>query len=192
MIRRFGIERLLQKVRRFRQDDQGVGAIEFALLFPLLLVVYLTAVEITIGLSVAKRATSSASTVADLVTQQDKVSKSFLTTMGDVAKSIFVPYGNGSMTLKLTGITIDASSKATVAWSWANDGTRPYVPNSPATVPTGMVAPSTFLVRSELSIPHELMIYLPAFSGWQVKKLNISREYYYRQRVGNNIACTDC
>lgn len=192
MMRRPGIDRFRRLIGRFRRSEDGLGAVEFALLFPLLLVVYLTAVEITIGLSVAKRATNSASTVADLISQQDKVSKTVLTTMGDVAKSIFVPYGTTGMTLKITGISIDAASKATVAWSWANDGTRPYVTNSTATIPSAMVAPSTFMIRAELSIPHQLMLYLPAFSGWQIKQLNIAREYYYRQRVGSAIVCTDC
>ena len=184
--------RLSRLVGRFRRDERGVGAVEFALLVPMLLVVYLTALELTLGISVAKRATSSASTVADLVTQQDKVNKAFLTTMGDVAKSIFVPYGTAGLKLKLTGIAIDAAGKATVAWSWANDGTKPYVVNSAATVPTAMISPSTFLVRSELSVPHELVMYLPNFSGSDIKNITIAREYYYRQRIGTTIACTDC
>ncbi len=184
--------RFSQLAARLRRDEAGVGAVEFALLMPMLLVVYLMAFELTIGISVAKRATNSASTVADLVTQQDKVSKSFLNTMGDVAASIFVPYGSSSLKLKITGISIDASSNAKIAWSWANDGTKPYVTNSAATVPAAMISPNTFLVRSELSIPHKLVMYLPGMSDTEVNTITIAREYYYRQRVGSGISCTDC
>lgn len=184
--------RLAVLFSRLHRNEDGMGAVEFALLVPMLLVVYLTAFELTIGFSVAKRATSSASTVADLITQKEKVSKAYLATMGDVAKSIFVPYNSDGLTLKITGIAIDASSKAKVAWSWANNGTTPYVVNSTATVPTAMISPSTFLVRSELSIPHELVMYLPDFEGSNIKNISIAREYYYRQRVGDGIACTDC
>lgn len=179
-------------VGRLRRDQSGVGAIEFALLFPMLVLVYLTCFELTVGFSVAKRATSSASTVADLVTQQSTVSKTFLNTMSDVSKSIFVPYPTTGFVLKVTGIKVNTAGQATVAWSWKNDGTRPYTNGATVTLPSAMATPDTFLVRSELSIPHELLMYMPDFTGAQIKNITIRREYYYRQRVGTDISCSDC
>ena len=40
-------------LRRFARDQRGVGAIEFAILFPVLLMLYLGAFELTVGLSVS-------------------------------------------------------------------------------------------------------------------------------------------
>ena len=39
-------------LRRFARDERGIGAIEFAILFPVLLMLYLGAFELTIALSV--------------------------------------------------------------------------------------------------------------------------------------------
>ena len=75
---RSAIARLKTLSRRFAGDRDGMGAIEFAILFPILVMLYVGAFEITIGLSVSKRASRAAATVADVVTQQQTVTKSWL------------------------------------------------------------------------------------------------------------------
>src|SRR6478752_9995530 len=83
---------LTEQMRRFAADVRGIGGVEFALIAPLLLFLYITSFELTIGLSVSKRVTRTASTVADLVTQQAKVTTSDLQQMTSVANAIFTPY----------------------------------------------------------------------------------------------------
>lgn len=179
-------------LRRFARDRQGVGAIEFAILFPVLLMLYLGAFELTIGLNVSKRTSRSAGSIADIVSQQSSVTKSVLATMPSVAGAIFAPYVTTGLTLKITGVAVDASGKATVAWSWAQDGTRPYPSGTAVTVPSNMNQASTFLVRSELAIPYQLLTFGASFLPSGSNQITISRQYYYRQRVGTSISCSDC
>ena len=179
-------------LRRFARDQRGVGAIEFAILFPVLLMLYLGAFELTVGLNVSKRASRSAGSVADIVSQQSSISKSVLAGMPSVASAIFAPYTTTGLTLKITGIAIDANGKATIAWSWAQDGTRPYPSGTVITVPSNMNQASTFLVRSELAIPYQLISFGTDFLPSGTNQITISRQYYYRQRVGNSISCSDC
>jgi len=179
-------------LRRFVRDKDGVGAIEFAILFPVLLMLYLGAFELTVGLNASKRASRSAGSIADIISQQTSVTKSVLAGMPSVAGAIFAPYSTTGLTLKVTGIAIDTTGKATVAWSWAQDGTRPYTPGSTVTVPANMNQASTFLVRSELALPYQLLSFGANFLPSGTNQITISRQYYYRQRVGNSISCSDC
>ena len=179
-------------LRRFARDERGVGAIEFAILFPVLVMLYLGAFELTVGLNASKRASHSAGSIADIVSQQSTITKSVLATMPSVAGAIFAPYGTTGLTLKITGIAIDTTGKATVAWSWAQDGTRPYTAGSTVTVPANMNQASTFLVRSELALPYQLLSFGANFLPSGTNQITISRQYYYRQRVGNSISCSDC
>ncbi|ENN84566.1 hypothetical protein RHSP_73273 [Rhizobium freirei PRF 81] len=179
-------------LRRFARDRRGVGAIEFAILFPVLLLLYLGAFQLTVGLNVSKRASRSAGSIADIVSQQTSVSKSILATMPSVAGAIFAPYVTTSLTLKITGIAVDASGKATVAWSWAQDGTTPYASGTVVTVPSNMNQASTFLVRSELAIPYQLMNFGTNFLPNGTSQITIGRQFYYRQRAGTSITCSDC
>jgi Flp pilus assembly protein TadG len=178
---------------RLGRDKRGIGAIEFAILAPVLLLLYLGALETTVALSVAKRASRASGSIADIVTQQSSVTKSFLATMPSVANAIFAPFGTTGLTLKITGIAIDSTSKATVAWSWAQDGSTPYVANSVASgVPADMSTASSFLVRTELSIPYQLLSFGPDFLPSGTNTITISKEYFYRQRTGSSISCSDC
>lgn len=183
--------RLRSLLRRLYRDEKGVGAIEFAILFPILVMLYVGAFEITIGLSMSKRATRAAGAIADIVTQQKNVTKSWLADMPSVASAMFVPYGTTGMTVKITGITIDASSNPTVTWSWAQDNSRPYTVNSAVTVPTDMKKASSFLIRTELTVPYQLFLFAPNLMP-NSSTITISRTYFYRQRQGDNVLCGDC
>lgn len=182
-----------QLARRLVHDKGGVGAIEFAILVPVLLLLYLGALQTTVALSVAQRASRAAGTIADITTQQSSVTKSFLATMPSVANAIFVPYTITGMTVKITGIQIDASSKATVLWSWEQDGTTAYTAGSAVTgVPADMNKPTSFLVRTELGVPYKLISFGPDFLPTGMNSITMQRQYFYRQRTGTSITCGDC
>ncbi|MEV4607753.1 pilus assembly protein [Neorhizobium sp. LMR1-1-1.1] len=183
---------LTEQMRRFAADVRGIGGVEFALIAPLLLFLYITSFELTIGLSVSKRVTRTASTVADLVTQQAKVTTSDLQQMTSVANAIFTPYQPQNLKMKITGVTIDGSSNPTVAWSWAQDGSRPYSNGSAVNVPTDMRSASTFLVRAEVSVTHQLLMFMPGLMPSSLQTITLNREFYYRQRVGTSITCDGC
>lgn len=179
-------------LRRFLSERDGIGGVEFALLAPVLIVLYLCAFELMTGFSVSKKVTMAASTVADLVSRTDKVSKADLLGMIDVTNAVFAPYGVDNLSLKITGVSIDSAKQAKVAWSWSNSGAAPYAVGATVAVPDDMLSEETFLIRSELSVDHELLMYLPALSGSEIKEITIRREFFFRQRINTDITCTDC
>ena len=183
---------LCAPLRRFARDERGIGAIEFAILFPVLLMLYLGAFELTIALSVEKRASRSAGSIADILTQQSSVTKSSLAEMPSVAGAIFAPYATTGLTLKITGVAIDSGSNATVAWSWEQDGSKPYSTGSAVTVPSNIGQAGSFLVRTELAIPYQLISFGSDFLPAGSSQITISRQYFYRPRTGSSVACTDC
>ncbi|MDH4441010.1 MAG: pilus assembly protein [Rhizobium sp.] len=184
--------RLWIGVRDIFRDRQGVGGVEFALVAPMLLVLYLMSFELTIGFSAAKKTSMASSTIADIVAREEKVTKAFLVTMSDVAKAIFVPYPSHDLLIKISAIKIDSASAPKVAWSWSTTGVVPYAVGTPAPVPASLLVADTFLIRSELSISHELMTYLPGLVTDGATSMTLYREFYFRQRLGTEITCTDC
>lgn len=177
--------------RRFARDRKGVGAIEFAIIFPLLVSLYLTSFELTLGFSVYKRATRSAGTIADNVSTQASVTKAYLATMKNLAATIVAPYHVDGMQLKITGIKIDANQIATVAWSWDQDNGRPYALGARVDVPDNMRSSTDFLIHAELYVPHELLTVMPTLSS-NLTTIMIGRDYYFAKREGDPIACSDC
>lgn len=177
---------------RLLTSKDGVGAVEFALIVPILLIIYLMSFEITVAISITRKVTHASSDIADLVTQKSSVDKAYLSTMPNVARATLAPYSSNGLSLKISGIAIDAASIARIAWSWQSTGGAPYAVGSTTNIPSDLAMPNSFVVRSELSLPYSLLLYLPGMSGTQTQSFTIKKDFYYRQRVGNSITCSDC
>ena len=187
-----GSRRFKHRLGAFWRDRSGVGAVEFALIAPLLLMIYITVFELTIGLSVSKRVSRASATIADLVSQHpDPVKKDFLETMMPVAAGIFVPYGGDDFTLNITGILVNGSTPK-VVWSWSDTGTKPYGTGSTVDIPDKMKIAGAFVVHAELSVPHQLLMFMPGLIPSQMRDITIRQDYYFRSRSGDQIDCGDC
>jgi Flp pilus assembly protein TadG len=189
--------RIAASAKRFRalfSDRSGASAIEFAFLAPILLAIYLSSFEITTGYTVARKVLKAAGTVADVVTRQSTVNKAFLNDMIDTAEATIAPNGTTGMTMKITGVTIDSAGNAKVLWSWDEEGNAPYTKGAAVTVPSDMRTPSSFLVHAEISQPHKMMLFLGSPTGFanSVRTITITRDFFYRQRMSEDIACLDC
>lgn len=185
-------KKLQTTVSRFRKERDGVGAVEFALIAPVLIVLYVGSLETSVAMSVNKKISRASSSIADLVTQQTAVDKNFLKTMIDVAESVIAPFGINDLKIAVTGINIDASGNPKVAWSWNEAKGQPYAPGTAVTVPSQLKIASTFLVRTEVTMNHELMLILPGLKGVDAKTLKMSKTYHLRQRIGDSVTCSNC
>lgn len=175
----------------FLKDRKGSGAIEFAIMIPLLIMGYLGAFEVSVGFGVARKVAHASSSVADILTQNSEVTKATLDGMNDVVKAALVPYELNSYTLKMTGIKVTGPGTGIVVWSRNQAGGTPYVAGTPTTLPSELSTVNTFVVRSELVVPHKLMLISPSLSS-SLQDINLSKTYYYQQRMGQQIACKDC
>lgn len=188
------LTRLGNRMRRFAGERSGASAVEFAFLAPILIAIYVSSFEITTGYSVSQKTLKAAGTIADIVTRQDTVDKAFLSEMIDAAESTIAPSPALGLKLNITGVTIDSTGTAKVLWSWNESGGKPYAKGSTVDVPADMKKPSSFLVRSELSVEHTMLLFFgsPASLEPSSRNLTISREFFYRQRLGSDVPCSDC
>ncbi len=185
------VRSVLGTLPRLSRDRRGVGGVEFAIVAPLLIMAYIGAFEISVGFTVLRKVSRASSAVADLVTQESNVDTAFLDGMNDVTESILAPYSGTNYTLKITGIQVTGTTTGTVLWSRDQDGGTPYPANSTTTVPAELEAVNAFVVRTELVVPHELLLFAPDLSS-SVNTIDLSKTSYYRQRFGTTIECTGC
>lgn len=185
---------MAERLRRLAQERSGASAIEFAFLAPILIAIYISSFEITTGYSVSQKTLKAAGTIADIVTRQDSVDKAFLSEMIDAAESTIAPSPAIGLKLRITGVTVDSSGAAKVLWSWNESGGKPYAKGSTVDLPTDMKKPGSFLVRSELSVQHTMLLFFGSPAGLEgsSRSLTIRREFYYRQRLGSDVPCSDC
>lgn len=186
--------RRLITVRSLVGDRAGASAIEFAFLMPVLIALYLSSYEITTAYTASARVLKAASTVADAVARQSAVSTASLAEMIDAAQATLAPESAEGLTLKVTGVSVDSAGNARVLWSWDQNGRAPYVRGSEVDAPGDLKTPSSFLIRAEVSVPHEILLYMTSAGSFNksTRSITLSREFYFKQRLGDEIPCGDC
>lgn len=177
---------------RFKESQSGSNAVEFAIVAPLLLTIYIGAVETTLGMSVSKRTSRAAGAIADLITQQNTTTPAQLASMTSVAESIFPPYEPRNLKLKISGIRIDKKGVPRIQWSWQKSGGRPYPQNARVTVPGDLKTADSFLVHAELQIDHNFGRVFTNFVPGGSSTITISKDFYFRQRIGERVNCPTC
>ncbi|TCQ11439.1 Flp pilus assembly protein TadG [Rhizobium sp. PP-F2F-G36] len=179
--------------RHLARDRRGTSGIEFALIAPILLMIYLGAFELSVGFNMSQKVSQATGTVADILSQKTEVTPTELDGMKNVALSIMAPFSISKYTLKVSGIRVTAPGVGVVAWSRDEKGGTPYAVNATVSVPSDLTVLNTFVVRSEFTVPYELMLFTPpGIKDSSLSIMNLSENYYYRQRVGLGISCSLC
>lgn len=135
-------------------DQRGVSAVEFALLLPLMVTLYLGVVEISQGISADRKVTMTARSVADLVSQASNMSNSDMTNSLNAATAVMAPFPDTNLKVTVTSIAIDANGKATVKWSDTKNGTA-RAKGSTVTLPTALVVADSSLIWSEVEYSYK-------------------------------------
>jgi Flp pilus assembly protein TadG len=168
-------------MRRFCADRRGVSAVEFAMIAPLMITLYLGGVEVTQGVSVSRKTTLVARTVADLVAQDTNVNNADMNDILAASAAVASPYSAGDLKVTVSSVTIDASGKATIAWSDTLHGTARSV-GSVVTLNSALAVPNSSLIWGEVSYN-----YKPMF-GWVLTgTFNLGDTIYMRPRNANFI-----
>jgi len=194
---------LRRKLPRFLADRRGVGAIEFALIAPLLLALYFISMELSLGFETDKRIDRIGSMVADLVTQKPSIKKADVEEIMQLANTLLQPYDRSKPKVVVTAIQItnDTTPKAQVVWSrQMADGkfTQPFKKDSIVAVPDNLKIANSFFIRVSSSLEYKPLITWSASQKTTLgltgafDNISLGDTYYLRPRMTATIACDDC
>src|ERR1700691_255060 len=131
------------------EDRRGIAATEFALILPVMLVLFFGTVEFSAGVAVDRKVTLMARTLADLTSQTLSVANSDLTNFFNASNAIMTPYSGTPTQATVSELYVDPSTlQARVEWS---QGAAPRAIKSPVTIPTALAVGGTYLIFSEVS-----------------------------------------
>lgn len=139
---------LIRSFLTFVRDKRGVSAVEFALLAPFMIALYLGSVQLTLGLTADRKVSQVANSVADLVTQDDFVTDEDLTDIYAAADAILNPFDTAPLSLRITSVRMDADGEIFVDWS-EGDGMTPLDTDSLPELPDGLIAPMNSIIMVE-------------------------------------------
>ncbi|MFC7397674.1 TadE/TadG family type IV pilus assembly protein [Chelatococcus sp. GCM10030263] len=146
-----------QRLRGFARAEEGVAAIEFAMILPAMLLIYLGLVVITTGIAIDRKVGTMAFTLADLTARAQAITNADRDIMFSAARAILAPYSATGATLVLTSIYIDDNGRATVSWSDANKAGAALTRGANYVLPdyaAGLAMPSSSLIIGEVTYPY--------------------------------------
>jgi Flp pilus assembly protein TadG len=177
---------LQSSVVKLRRDRRGVAAVEFAVIVPMMLVLFFGMVEFSSGVAVDRKLSLVTQGLADLVSRYQNVNDTDIANFNAIADAMMSPYSSTPLKATITELYIDPSSgTARVQWS---KGDVPRAVSSTVAVPANLIArdsvtnaitPDQYLIFTEASY-----LYQPAVGYVMAKAgITLSDKMYMRPRL---------
>ena len=180
---------ILSRIRRFSHDVRAVAAVEFALVVPLLITLYLGTIEASTLYSADHKVATVASTMADLVSRENgKIKGTVLTTYFAAAATIMQPFTTTGLGQVVSLLEIDEDGLATVKWSEASgsaddrDDDSDYPLAADTQINILARGAGGWLVASEITYPH-----IPSIGYVIPATINLRHVQYYLPRFAKEI-----
>lgn len=113
-------------IRRVGRDRRGVSAVEFALIVPVMMLMYFGLGELCEAMMAQRRCAHAISAIGDLATQSAALSSSDVSDIFSAASLIMAPFSTTPLKLRLTSVTMNSSNVAKVDWSCTQGGASAY------------------------------------------------------------------
>lgn len=175
------IARWLANAAAARRDSRGSAAIEFAVIAPVMILMFLGTVEVSSGVAVDRKVSLVARTLSDLTSQAQNVTSADLTGIFSAAAAIMIPYYSASdYKAKISEIKIDANGNAKIAWGVATTNETARSAGDPASsLPGALKINSTYLIWSEVTYTYKPALWL---TGQSQPTFTLSSAFYTRPR----------
>jgi len=174
-------KKIVWYLRRLARAREGMAAVEFAAILPIMLALYIGGVELGNGYSIQFKSALVARTVTDLASQYVSIDNSTMSNILNASSQVIAPYSSGIMTVTLSEITTDAKGQATVTWSDSLHGAARSV-GSTVTLPANLQTANITILLGEVNYP-----YTPSLGYVLTGTINIFQSQFFYPRLSSAI-----
>jgi Flp pilus assembly protein TadG len=173
---------LRQRLRRMAADTRGVAAIEFAMLMPIMLVVFFGTIQVSTAVAVDRKVSLTARTLSDLISQAQGVTDTDFSNAFNTTLAMMSPYSRTPLQAKISQVYIDPTSLVgKVVWSKASNTTaRNY--KDVVTVPSQLQVAGTYLILSEISYLYQPIVGYSASTHFTSASYTLTDQMFTRPR----------
>jgi Flp pilus assembly protein TadG len=169
-------------LERFADERRGLSAVEFALLLPVMMTLYLGTVEASQGIGAYRKVELTAYSLANLATQYTNITDADMSNILNAGAAIIAPYSATSLTETVSELSINAQGVATVVWSNTLNGTA-LTAGQTVTVPTSLAVPNTYLIYAQTRYS-----YNPTYGYVMTGTLTLSDQSYMSPRESASVS----
>ncbi len=151
---------------RWRGDTRGVAAVEFAMIVPIMAVMFIGAVELSQVITVDRRVSQTASDTADLVARaENQISQAEISDIMRAGSYILAPYSAAPLKITVRNVTSSPTdaNQAKQSWSCTFNGTGNSLScacsNTAYTLPAGLVSTNDSVVISQTTYDYKPLVF---------------------------------
>jgi Flp pilus assembly protein TadG len=185
--------------RRFMASQRGVAAIEFAMIMPVLLILFLSSFDVGNAIILYLKVRTAAYELAAITNQYGtgstaQISTSTMSSITSATSAVLAPFSSSAAVVTISQIKATSASAATVSWSYSVNGTA--LSGSYTGLPSNMAKNSCnstypcYFILSSVQYP-----YTPLFGHYMTGSLTLSDTLLVTPRVSkcvqyNNVPAT--
>lgn len=173
---------------RLIRDKRGVSAIEFVLLFPILVSMLAGTVDFGQALIVSRKMNQIVSTLGDMVSQKSSWTASEISAVVAGSATIIEPFSKSDLTIQLAVVDVSASLVSTVNWAKAYNTTAlTKGVASPVTIPTDIAESGVQMiaVKATYTLTTPFSTLLRPVTG--VTSYHYQKTYIMRPRIKDTV-----
>jgi Flp pilus assembly protein TadG len=162
-----------RSARDLSRDASGVAAIEFAVIVPIMLVLFFGTVEYSRAVAVDRKVSLVVRALSDLTSQNTSVGTNQLSNIFNAGIGILSPYSATPVNARIMELYIDPNLVVKTIWT-ATSGTTP--PTGTVSVPTALKIAGTYLIYSEVSYQYlPIVAFVMPTAGKTLNDLTFTR-----------------
>lgn len=138
-------------LRRLKDDKRGVAAVEFALIAPIMILLYMGIVEVTLAMMANRRAGHTAAVVGDLVAQSGQMNTAQMNDIFEVGDALMKPFPSTGLKMRITSVKANAQGAPKVVWSRGSGMTGLSGGADATGVPSNLLAAGESVVMAEVT-----------------------------------------
>lgn len=172
---------MMNVIRGFKKSENGVAAIEFALIIPVMLTTFFGVSEIANYILASRKVANVASSAADLVAQDTTITTGELNDIMNSLNVVLRPFNPSSATIRITSVVADPNTgNKTVDWSEARN-IAPRAVGSSVTMPN-IISPGQSVVMAEVTFHYQTL-----FGEYLTSGMTVTDTFYLKPRRSTKV-----
>lgn len=169
--------------RRFVASTRGVAAIEFAMVLPVLVLMFLASVDAGNAIAIYMKVRAATYTLGAITNQYSSIQTTDMTAITGATAAVLAPYSATPTIVVLTQIKATSASAATVSWSYSPTSGHALAQGSSVTLPSNFAKNSCnstypcYLIYAQVSYT-----FTPTFGYFTTGNINLSDSLYVTPR----------
>ncbi len=192
------MRRLMVKLKLMRDDESGVAALEFAIIAPVLILLFLGTIEISLAIAVDRKVSRISSSIADLITRaaplNNDLSPAEMQEFVTIANRIMFPYED-QVSVAIVGVDV-VDGNSVVRWRFTTGGSSAPAAGQPFPIPDNIKTNGSFIVSAQVVTNHAPAVGFINYDNGQISldaaTIELSEQMFLRPRRTDAFDCSQC